>query len=246
MMCHLTTIRAWPNAALVGFYALSGYSITARGTGGDYWQGRLLRLWPIYLVIAAATQMALWLGWVPRLPYIALAQGMSAIWQALMIVPTWPDDSLVPVAWMLQWILLGYGLMWLGWLKTPRQSAISTLGLFLVSIYALSLVPDDFQRYYTSGLCALTAMSIGACGWHLGLTAPRDDSKSAFAGSLSYPVFLLHYNVAAAISSQFGWPLFFAALPPTLALSWLLVVAVERPVQKFRSSFRGKSNVWPI
>jgi peptidoglycan/LPS O-acetylase OafA/YrhL len=63
------------------------------------------------------------------------------------------------------------------------------------------------------------------------------------AGAISYPVFLSHYLVGAVIATASGlvpgWPLFFAAIGPTLALSWLLVVVVERPVQTFRQQLRA-------
>lgn len=228
-------------SALCGFYILSGYSITARGTGGQFWRSRFWRLWPIYAVIAAATQIALWFGWVSGLPHIGIAQGWSAVAQTAMIVPTFPSLSLVPGAWVIRWLLLGYLLMWLGASKTPQRSGLWLL--FAMAIAPAFLAKYGFERYYTSAFCALLFTAGGACLWHLGIVLPRDGRWAAWAGALSYPVFLCHYLTGSATAGvlglERGWPLFFASLPLTLALSLALVVAVEQPIAVFRKTLRS-------
>jgi peptidoglycan/LPS O-acetylase OafA/YrhL len=242
MMSHLVGIGALPNAAMIGFYGLSGYSITARGTGGQFWQGRFWRLWPSYAAIAAVTQIALWIGWVPGLPHIEMATGWGAVFQSAMIVPTFPESALVPAAWMIKWLILGYLLMWLGASKTPQRAAAGLLTSFVVSAYWMAHV-GNYQIYYITWLCAVTATSAGAASYHLGLIAPGDDRWAASAGALSYPVFLAHYGIGAAMASitgqNVGWPLFWFSLTPTLCLSWLLVLWVEQPIARYRKSLRS-------
>jgi peptidoglycan/LPS O-acetylase OafA/YrhL len=239
MISHLVYRgNEWGGASLILFYALSGYAITARGTGGDFWRGRLMRLWPSYAAIAAMTQVALWFGWVPGRPYIALAYSWAAVPQLLMIVPTWPEPALVPAAWMLKWILLGYVLVWLGASRTPQRSAVWLLASLVASVWWMSRT-QSYGHWYISVLAASLATSAGACAYHLGLSFPRDQRWAAIAGTLSYPVFLAHYGVGAAVAGAMewgvGWPLFWASLTPTLALSWVLVVLVEQPVLQYRT-----------
>ena len=240
MASHLVYVgNEWAGTSLILFYVLSGYSITARGTGGNFWRGRLLRLWPTYAVIAAITQLALWLGWVPGRPYIGLARGWDAMAQLLMIVPSWPESALVPAAWMLKWILLGYLLMWLGASRTPQRTAVWLLLSLVASIFYMART-QSYGLWYQSALAASLATATGSCCYHLGLVLPRDGRWGAIAGALSYPLFLSHYGVGAAVAGVtglgVGWPLFWASLGPTIALSWLLWRWIDAPVNRFRKS----------
>jgi peptidoglycan/LPS O-acetylase OafA/YrhL len=243
MISHTVYVgNEFGNTAMIGFYMLSGYSITARGMVGDFWIGRFLRLWPCYIVVAALTQTALILGWVPGqgMPLVGLAVGWDAIAQFSMIFHPDPQ-SLVPPAWMLKWLLLGYLLMWLGTSKTSRRSAVWMLLSFVASTFWLARM-GSYQSYYVTWLCASLATSVGACCHHLDLIAPRDGRWAAFAGTLSYPLFLAHYGIGSAVSSITGWdpswPLFWASLPPTIALSIALVLLVERPIARYRKHTR--------
>ncbi len=61
-------------------------------------------------------------------------------------------------------------------------------------------------------------------------------------GDLAYPVFLIHTIVISVVQTIAGgagpWVAFFS-VTMTLALSWLIVMAVERPLQRFRGRIRG-------
>jgi peptidoglycan/LPS O-acetylase OafA/YrhL len=238
MASHLVYVgNAWGGTSLVIFYILSGYGITASGIKPGFWQRRLWRLWPSYLAIAVVTQLALLLGWIPGRPYMALATGWDAVAQFFMIVPTWPEPALVPTAWMIKWLIVGYALMWMGASNTPQRTALWVLLSLVASIFWMSRT-QSYGLWYQSFLCASLATSIGAACYHLGLIAPRDGRWAAFAGSLSYPVFLAHYGVGAAVASITGWapgwPLFRDSLLPTLAISIALVLWVEQPIARYR------------
>jgi peptidoglycan/LPS O-acetylase OafA/YrhL len=237
---HLGGIHgSWAATSMICFYAISGYSITARGTGNRFWASRFLRLWPSYAAIAIITQWALWAGWTPEFASLGISHGIRDITQWFLIVL--PGLSLVPVGWMLKWVLAGYLLMWLGASKTPQRTGVWLLASLLASTFNLFWV-DSYWLHYDSFMCASLATSIGAACYHLGLVAPRDGRWAAFAGALSYPVFLSHYGIGAAVSSSTGWtpgwPLFWASLPPTIAVSIALVLLVERPIARYRKRIR--------
>jgi peptidoglycan/LPS O-acetylase OafA/YrhL len=231
----------WSGASLICFYVLSGYSITASGINPGFWQRRLWRLWPSYLAIASVTQLALLLGWIPGRPYMGLAVGWDAVAQFFMVVPTWPALALVPTAWMLKWLLLGYLAMWLGVSKTPQRTALWVLLSLIASIFWMART-QSYGLWYQSFLCASLATAIGAATYHLGLVAPRDGRWATFAGALSYPLFLAHYGIGAAVASvtgwNTGWSLFWVSLPPTIALSITLALLVERPIARYRKRIR--------
>jgi peptidoglycan/LPS O-acetylase OafA/YrhL len=75
-------------------------------------------------------------------------------------------------------------------------------------------------------------------------------SKRVFAidkliGELSYPVYLSHYVVGFTVYyffPQFGGlknlSLFFASIVPLLLLSWLIVITIDRPIEKLRARIK--------
>jgi peptidoglycan/LPS O-acetylase OafA/YrhL len=238
MQGHLVYKSSSPAAglAMMSFYVLSGYGITRSGVRSGFWLSRLMRLYPAYLISIFATATALWFGWIPHKPFIGLPQTYwDWLCHLLMIVPTWPHLSLSPAAWMLKWMILGYLVLWLGAAKTPQRAGLFLLATMAATVWFL-VHSQSVGAWYQSMLCALLAFAVGATVAHLGVEIPKDRAWSA---ELSYPVFLLHYPVGAVFPMLPGWPLFFAALAPTLALSWLLLVVVERPVQTFRQQLRA-------
>lgn len=81
--------------------------------------------------------------------------------------------------------------------------------------------------------------AVGSLAWNAGLKIPRDKGRSIMAGELSYPIYLLHFPlmwILVGKSVPYGWPLFFAVTSPTLVLAWLLVLLVERPIDRIRKS----------
>lgn len=242
MASHLVYVgNEWSGTSLVMFYILSGYGVTASGIKPGFWQRRLWRLWPSYLAIAAVTQLALLIGWVPGRPYMGLSTGWDAVAQFFMIVPTWPAPALVPTAWMLKWLMLGYLVMGLGASKTPQRTGLWMMLSLVASIFWMART-QSYGLWYQSPLCASLATAIGAACYHMGLVAPRDGRWAAFAGALSYPVFLSHYGIGAAMATitglSPGWPLFWFSLTSTLCLSWLLVLWVEQPIARYRNARR--------
>jgi hypothetical protein len=241
MAAHASAIPiVWAKGAVLVFYSLAGYMAAAsmawayQGRPVAFLASRWLRVWPCYAVVFVGA--LLWLLW-RGVPPVGLALGMPSIpWllaQFAMIPTPVTVGLIVPPSWMLPWLFLGWGLIAIA----PRFSGRAMLGLGLPWFVVA-------PNYYGSAL-GLWWMGLGAVAYRGGVVLPRDGHWSAWAGVLSFPLYLVHAAVLGEASFWVptGWPLFFAALGPTLALSWLLVVTVERPAQKFRSSLRNKPNV---
>lgn len=233
-----------PPVAVLGFYVLAGYTATAsvdgpyRGRPLAFMGSRLVRLWPSYLMVFALS--LLWIQWVGSWQAIGLLSAWRVIPEAFMMISA-GVVAIVPTGWVLPWFILIYGAIAAGVVATPRRVGVVLICVVLAAEW-LSF-EAAFASYYYSPLYAALGGATGAAMYHLGVVLPRDGRWGARAGALSYPVFLAHYLVGAMVSSRYGlipgWPLFFTALAPTLALSWLLVIAVERPVAKFRSPLRN-------
>jgi peptidoglycan/LPS O-acetylase OafA/YrhL len=249
MAVHLTMAEWWQPAALavVGFYAISGYCALAawetayKGRRWAFLCSRYLRLWPSYLMITLATWAALSWGWAPPFHWISIPTGVQMPAQLLMIVPAHPSPALLGGGWVLKWFLLGYVALSLGIAATPQRAFLWLV--FSLSWFNAVAFSQPVHILYNGAACASMAFAVGATGWRVGIVVPRDGRWGAMAGAISYPLFLSHWRVAMplwqGLGIEPGWPLFFAALAPTLALSWLLVVAVERPVQTFHQQLRA-------
>jgi len=228
--------------AVLGFYVLAGYFAMLsrdgpyKGNPRAFLISRWLRLWPVYLAVFGLTSWGLLLG-MGTMGRMGLVQGWGVIAQALMVVPFWPDPAVVPVGWMLKWLLLGYGAIALGAARSPQWAGAWLLASALVGQYAA--MAQDWGTYYSGLWFASQGFALGAVLYWLGLRVPRDGQIAATAGALSYPVFLCHYAIGAAIPIEPGWLLFFVSLPPTLVASWLLWRFVEMPVARYRKSLRA-------
>jgi len=223
----------WPAISVLGFYALSGY-LSAYSMDNHY-QGRpllymlsrLARLYPVYLMsllIAGAL--------------VAVFQGSQffAPGQLFMIVP-YGFDTLLPTAWILKWMMLGYLMIAAGLMGNLQRAWVCTAVAGAATVW-LALAGDTWETFYKSPWLAITAIGMGAMAYWAGFVVPRDGRWAAWGGAMSYPVFLLHPPIATALPDPNGWPRFFVALPPTLAASWLLWRGVQVPVDRFRKSLK--------
>ena len=241
MISHLVP-GWWPAAswAVFAFYTLSGYLITLiwieryQGNWRGFWVARLLRIYPAYLAVLLCTMAVLWI-WGCHNPVLCSYMGHPDLGQWFLIVRNGTPRT-VPQAWAITTEIFWWGAISLG-LSASRSRA----WLWLLAATPAFAVAYPTGPYWFTVLGGATPFGLGAVAYWQGLKLPKD---TGWMSELSYPIFIAHFGVGAMmIPVSHGWPLFFAALPPTLALSWVLVVAVERPVQKFRSSLRGKSNV---
>jgi peptidoglycan/LPS O-acetylase OafA/YrhL len=227
-----------PPVAVLGFYGMAGYTAAAsmatryQGRPWAFLMSRWWRLWPSYLAVYSLS--LLWLLWLPGWGSFSWPTStLDQLVQLLMIVR--PETlRIVPTAWVLPWFLLGYAVIAYGQLHRPRRCGIVLAAIVLLSQWAS--FEAQFATYYYSPIFAMLGIVGGASVWHLYGVIPRDGHWGQWAGALSYPMFLCHYWVGAWFQWPPSWPLFWASLPPTLALSWALVVAVERPVSRFRKS----------
>jgi peptidoglycan/LPS O-acetylase OafA/YrhL len=243
MAAHMTTRYAMAASCAVWiFYAISGYLMTLLcATRYDnalaFWQNRILRIFPTYWLILAATVwgVVIW-GYSESFPLIVLpapSEWVLLNWQ------TWWGSFLGPrtiqPSWALTVELFWWGIISLGWIGKNTARYWMALGALITVLGAYPLGPIWFSLWG-----GMLPFSIGAWAYHNGLLIARDGSWGAMAGALSYPLFLSHYSVGAAVSGLTGlgngWPLFWASLGPTITLSWLLWRWIDAPVNRFRTS----------
>lgn len=176
VVSHLYTgVGQWHGPyAVFAFYLLSGYLMTAglrevygfawRGIG-EFWAHRLLRIFPVYLVVLVLSGAALWLwpeqarqlGSVYRLP-----ETFVDWWRNLTLVDLRSTNAfVVPAAWSLE-------LEWIFYLAMPlllsRTRLIVWLWFGASLSYTLLLLYTDaaFQLRYYSALAVALPFSIGA------------------------------------------------------------------------------------
>lgn len=245
MAAHLTQQFAMAShLAVLGFYLMGGYFATyAKAERYNdpwaFWASRYLRIWPGYLAVFVATY-ALLMACPDISPNrTGIPYSWSMVSQQFMLVPNSPQVAMVPVGWMIKWLLLGYGLIALGATNSPRISFGWVVVAFILA-QPIALT-QDYATYYFSWQLALLGMALGSTGYWLGITVPRDSPTAAWLGAISFPIYLTHpviEVVGLAVGLSHGWPLFWLSLPPTLIMSYLLVIAVERPIARYRAQFR--------
>lgn len=250
MVVHLgpldSLVREWHlgQVAVWCFYALSGYLmvlVTQNKYQGQRWRflaNRALRIYPAYwavLVLSIAGYAAFGvhpqfqsaLIWPP--PSNLLAQALLLINMQSM---PWVA---VPIAWTLTVELAWYIAIAFGIFDNRRQTYILMGVACLVTLL--------WRPGYFSLAWAAVPFALGAAAYWAGLKLPRDRGWGAIAGSLSYPVYLSHYQLGAflgiAAGMDRGWSLFWLSLVPTLLLSLLLCRFVEVPANRFRKSLRS-------
>ena len=229
---------ALANTAVLIFYALSSYGCTAAMQGKYKGQpllfmgSRYLRLWPSYLATFALSSVA----WVAFDDLYKITMPTGLAWWGHLLMVYHPPGRLIAPAWVLPWMLLGYVVITFGASGTARRSLAWLAVSFAWAQHQAFLL--SWGEYYGSAAAWSLAYSVGAAAYWMPVEVPR---ASGWAGVIAFPIFLSHYLVLSVLRSLGlipGWPLFFVALPPTLALSWLLVVAVERPIARYRQSLR--------
>jgi peptidoglycan/LPS O-acetylase OafA/YrhL len=115
---------------------------------------------------------------------------------------------------------------------------IGPLMLVLIALYVLfyTRMGERFPRLMIPyfGFVALTALALPfVFSW------TRDRAIDRFVGELSYPVYLSHGLILATLTYQFGMAggsRVIAAIAVSIVLAAALVVALERPLQRFRNA----------
>jgi len=226
---------------VTGFYVLSGYLMTLlcdgpyKGRLGAFWVSRLLRVYPSFLVTLILMVGLLWAwGALPRIYW--------PLWSEWLLIVRSGYPAAIPQAWAITVELFWWVAISLGISATKKRTLAWAMGGG-ISV-ALGAWPTGPIWFSVWGGCL--PFAIGAMGYHYGVRLPRDGRRGAIAGALSYPIFLTHYGLGAVASVvagiSTGWQLFFAALPPTLALSWLLWRFVEVPINRFRKSLKTQES----
>ena len=239
IMAHHASGNSWRGggSAVILFFVLSGFLHTAGMVERygfslkgqiSFLQNRAKRIFPIYWMVLGVSCFAL-LFWDLNF-YRERMLIPTTLWDWLrniLLINPIPRGAPqpVPTSWALSiegfwWILIAFGIT-----KTKRRAL--TLATASFALYLL----DDEWNYFEYAYAGFP-FAIGAVLYWHGLRIPKDKSNAAMlAGALSYPIFLSHNLFLAILQSLFfwwGWPLFFAALLPTIAFSWALLKIESR------------------
>jgi len=248
---HLSLNLGMGRTAVVIFYLISGMVITKVFTerykkdAKTFLLNRVLRLYPIYWIC--------YFGFMTAWALIGTdVYGMG--------IPAFPDNvlellgvvvpsvfiqsaSVIPQAFVIAWEMLCYLMVSAGLFLTASRSLSVTVMALVVSNHIYSA--SHWQNFYFSPFCAIAFFGLGSLAYWHGLKLEKDAGLSAMVGALSYPIFLCHWGIGSIIATVFdlasGWGLFFASLPPTLALSWILVIAIERPIARYRQRLKSST-----
>lgn len=226
--------------AVLVFYALSGYLITAmlqgpyRGRLGAFWLNRLLRIcpayWAVFLLSLAAFQV------LPPLEGLGIGTpGLSSVMKQVFLVIDAEKIRVIPPAWTLSVELFWWAAMSLGIGSSPFRAKLwllASVGMLIFSGYDYSSIAGGAIPF-----------ALGACIYWAGIELPRDSTNlTRLAAALSYLIYLVHRGVGESLAIILGidpgMPLFLISLPIILCLSWLLHVYVEKPIELIRCQVR--------
>lgn len=245
---HLSAHLALGRVAVVIFYWLSGVVITAvfaskyKGQPVVFLVNRGLRLYPSYW-LCYLPFLLIWARFWSGVYGMGMPDTLGRILEFAGIVRP-AAISVIPQGFAVTFEIICYCLVAVGAFSSARRSLVMVTASLALANYLFQ--GEAWQDFYFSPLSAIAFFGLGSLAYWHGLRLPRD-TGSTIAGEMSYPIFLSHWGVGAVIAQALdmpqGWPLFFVALPPTLLLSWLLVVLVERPVERYRRNFRKPKEV---
>ena len=124
--------------------------------------------------------------------------------------------------------------------RAGRRTASALVLIGLAGITAISLTvsagDDVIRRGLLPILAVLSALTIqGAVSGHRVLKGALETGPVQFLGSISYPVYLVHWPVAMAMSpermSMTGWPLIIVRFVVSVGLGYAIFRWVERPMR---------------
>ncbi|MDQ7058483.1 MAG: acyltransferase [Ghiorsea sp.] len=120
--------------------------------------------------------------------------------------------------------------------------------LMAINWYIGFLLTRSHELFFYTNilLCALMLLVLSSYK-----TLPWLSKKAdAYWGDFSYPIYLIHYQVALVVMyamqqlgidvSRPGVGLMWATIPAVFLVAWLLVIGVERPIERLRSKVKEK------
>lgn len=198
---HLAQVQVIGNIAVFGFFALSGYLMTAvthgpyAGALHRYAANRLLRIFPPYLAVLALTILVLALGSWPQInPALRLPEtGVDWVRNLTMIglERMSAEPRLVPPAWSVYIELWFYALIPL--LARSRMTALAWLGVSV--LYAVWAFDLPFQLRYAAVPAAALPFALGAVLWHCA-PAPRRPVIGVVAGAAALAMVTVSATIA--------------------------------------------------
>ena len=196
---------------------------------------RWVRIWTSYAIVFFTTTLILYFFWIDDIN-LGLPLRNNWLLQIALLYSHTPGSSkwIVPTTWVLPNMMLWWTVIALGAASSSARTWIWLLGAMIFTINGESIRTD----WYYSPLFASLPFAVGSVAYWLKIKLINDNHIGKIAGSLSYHIFLWHYLVIALMPITPGWSLFFASIAPTLILSWLSLIFVERPISRYHSRLR--------
>lgn len=240
------------------FFVISGYYM-ATGLAGTYkdrplafYANRALRLFPAYWVVALLTfawLLAINYDWgaihafrgkVPLSGLIVLSNILLVGQDIVSLMQGGYTYLFVSPAWSIGMEIMFYALAPLLATLSTRKLIVITSVLFAALILAsgpwqwsmggMNFIADP--KYYVWPL-QLPFFTFGMLLARFGIEMPSGKIDKSLA-ELSYPIYLVHYPVMHFMALGKVQYLLFV-----LALSWLIVCLIERPMRRFRDAIRA-------
>ncbi|WP_027037574.1 acyltransferase family protein [Mesorhizobium ciceri] len=157
--------------AVFGFYVLSGYLMTRvlnevyQFRAAPFALNRLLRLYPMYIVVAVLSVPAVL--WLPDPGEFNNRFGMpNGAWpwlQSFLMMPTviMPPFRLVPVSWSIAVEVVNYAILWAFTARNPRFAWTAFAVSVAVHVVAFLITSDHNVRYFP-WYAAMLPFSVGA------------------------------------------------------------------------------------
>lgn len=242
------------------FFVISGYYM-ATVLAGPYkdrlfafYGNRALRLFPAYWFVALLTfawLLAINYDWgaihafrgkVPLSGFILLSNILLVGQDLIFLMQGGYTYLLISPAWSIGMEVMFYAIAPFLAILSTRKLVVITSVLFAALLLAsgpwkwsmggMNFIADP--KYYVWPL-QLPFFTFGMLLARAGFSMPTGKIDKALA-ELSYPIYLVHYPVMHFMAlGKLQYILF------TLALAWLIVKYIERPVQLLRSAIRTKS-----
>lgn len=207
-----------------------------------------LTLLPVFsrngLPVAVSNALSVEIGAYFLIP--VMARSASTAWMALIVsvIATW-NYGLHPVSFADRYVLFLPCLMTFatGSLLCHYREALLRFVMPRLSVLVWLVHGGLWIRWdwipWTIGL--YTSMILSA--WvTISLTAHKSGKIDSLLGDMSYPVYLIHTSIGACFLLQFGYgrsfSYFVAAFSVTLVASYVMAVALERPLHRLKRKAR--------
>lgn len=223
-----------------------GRTVFLVGADMPYTSPIVIPAWSLHVELFFYVLMWAVLSRKPLLAYCWLGASIAAVVVMLVLQADWEWLFFSKLAASLPFSVGACLYYWRNAVRVPAPAGVAMLLLYIANIWLYPLAGESWKlpsMYFS------VALAFGVIGW-----LKQIDSKNVPAwfavwdkrlGDWSYPIFLVHYNVAAITGALFPQVndvaspgLFFASLPLIHLFAIGINALIERPVNRLRDRVR--------